>query len=163
MATPIVNTLALVPPRRPTIEDFGGVAKKDDAKYPPNPVTMPTAPDWNEKVRMLAAAWRVIPVAIIPVTFPSPGTPTIGTPTCGNEELMPPATPFTATPNAPGDTTITWPANTFPASIIPPMAIITIDGSWAQPVALPVSNGVQVKTRTTAGVLNEADFFVAIF
>ena len=74
-------------PRRPTIEDLGGVAKENDAKFPPNPVTQPTAEDWNEKTRMLAAAWRTVPVAVIPVTFVA-GAPTIGDVQCGNPALV---------------------------------------------------------------------------
>lgn len=160
MATPTENTLALVPPRRPTNEDFGGTGKLNDAKYPPNPVTQPTAEDWNEFVRMIAAAWRVNPIALIPVTF-SGGTPTIGTPSCGNPDLV--AGSFSKTDHGPGDTTISWAANTFPSSIVPPMAFITSSGIWFQPDPQPVSNGVRVKTYDSTSTLTDANFVLVIF
>lgn len=161
MTTPLVNTLALVPPNRPTEADFGGTAKEDDAVYPPNPVTMATAADWNEKVRMMAAAWRLLPVAVIPVTIVA-GAPTIGTPQCGNDALT--GASFTPVDNGPGDTTISWAANTFPAATIPPIAVNNAtSGFWLAPLAIAGANSVQVQTANAASALADADFTVFIF
>lgn len=161
MATPTINTLALVPPRRPTQEDFGGVAKENDAKYPPNPLTMATAEDWNEIVRMLTALWGMAPLAVIPVTFVA-GAPTVGTPQCGNPALT--STSFTPTDNAAGDTTISWAANTFPSAVIPPVAVVNATtGFWLAPLAIPGTNSVQVQTADSTSTLADADFTLFVF
>lgn len=161
MTTPIVNTLALVPPRRPTIEDLGGVAKENDAKFPPNPVTQPTAEDWNEKTRMLAAAWRTVPVAVIPVTF-NAGAPTIGDVQCGNPALV--AGNFTPIDNGPGDTTIEWAANTFPAAICSPVAIINMaTGVWFVPTVIEGTNQVRIQTADSSSTAADANFTLFIF
>lgn len=163
MTTPTVNTLALVPPRRPTIEDLGGVAKENDAKFPPNPVTQPTAEDWNEKTRMLAAAWRTVPVAVIPVTFVA-GAPTIGDVQCGNPALV--AGDFTPTDHGGtgGDTTIAWAANTFPAPICPPVVAINMaTGVWFVPVVIVGVDQVRIQTPDSTATLADADFTLFIF
>jgi hypothetical protein len=163
MTTPTVNTLALVPPRRPTIEDLGGEAKENDAKFPPNPVTQPTAEDWNEKVRMLAAAWRTVPVAVIPVTFVA-GVPTIGDVQCGNPALV--AGDFTPTDHGGtgGDTTIAWAADTFPAAICPAVVEINMTtGNWFVPIKIPGTNEIRIQTPDSTSTLADADFTLFIF
>jgi hypothetical protein len=162
MAIPTENTLALTPPRRPTQDDFGGVAKEDDSLFPPNPITMPTAADYNERCRMLAAAWRLLPVACLPITFIA-GAPTKGTPQAGNPNIV--TGTFTVTDNGAGDTTITWPADTFPAATRPPQAEVDdpAHGSWLHPTCEPVTNGVRVKTRNSAGALADVGFTLVIY
>lgn len=162
MTLPADNTLALTPPRRPTEDDFGGTERVDDALFPPNPVTMPTAADYNERGRMLAAVWRMAPVAILPMTFIA-GAPTKGTPQSGNPALT--SATFTVVDNAAGDTTITWPADTFPAAVRPPQAEVDdpAHGSWLHPTCEPVTNGVRVKTRNSAGVLADVGFTLVLY
>lgn len=161
MTAPSVNTFTLTPPRRPTEADFGGTAKVDDAEFPPNPEIHPMASEWNEKVRLLAAAWRTIPVATIPVTFIA-GVPTVGTPQCGNPDLT--SATFTPTDNGLGDTTISWPADTFPAATIPPVAVNNAtSGFWLAPLAIPGTNQVQVQTADATSTLADADFTLFIF
>jgi len=161
MTTPTENTLALVPPRRPTEDDFGGAAKENDAQFPPNALTMPTAEEWNEKVRMLAAAWRVTPVAVVPVTFIA-GAPTVGTPQCGNPALT--SATFTPTDVGPGETTIAWPAGTFPSATVPPKAFIdAVAGIWFAPIVVPGVDSVTIKTYDSTSTPGDADFTLFIF
>lgn len=161
MATPLVNTLALVPPRRPTADDLGGLGKKNHATFTPNPVTMPTAEDWLEIVRMLVAAWSTAPVGVIPVTFIA-GAPIVGTPSCGNPAIV--AATITPTDNGAGDTTLTWPANTFPNAICNPAVILNVTtGNWCMPRVIVGSNSVQVQTPNNAGTLADANFTLFVF
>jgi hypothetical protein len=69
---------------------------------------------------------------------------------------------FTVTDNGTGDTTITWPANTFPPPAYKPKASLNSDVAALAPVAFYVSNGVHVKTRNSAGTLTDMDFTVDI-
>lgn len=162
MAIPTKNTLALDSPRRPTEEDFGGTEQEDDALFPPNPKLHPTADGWKGHTRMLAAAWRMLPVCRLPITF-SGSAPAKGVPQAGDPDIT--STTFTLADNGPGDTTITWPADTFPASTMPPQAFVNdpAHGSWLQPTCEPVTNGVRVKTKNGAGVLTDIHFTISIF
>ena len=62
------NTYDLTPPRPPNITDFNGAEKEDDAEEPPDPNTMPNAPEWNTVEQTLVAMGAMCPLAEVAVT-----------------------------------------------------------------------------------------------
>lgn len=165
MPSPNASTWDLVPPRRPGVDDFNGCAKMDDAEFPPDPETMPSAAEWNTKGLLLVALGKVVPNARISVHFAN-GAPTLAS--------------FTAAPNAvtvttlsvartaggslAGDVSITWPAGTFPEPLTQPSEMgVNVDGppaAWAIS-ATNIPNGIRVLT-TVAVTATDLPFTVGV-
>lgn len=108
------NTLTFdqSPPRRPTLDDFGGGAKENDPADPPNPVTMLTATDENQGEKFMAAAGRVLPLVTIFITI------TAGVPAVSSVQAMGSAVTtgsFNVVDNGDGDTTVWWAASLLPS------------------------------------------------
>src|SRR3954470_23186372 len=76
MTSPTTPTFDLTPPRRPGIDDVGGGAKLDDQSDPPDPVTMPTAADDNQKSFLVVKVCGIVPVLEGSVHFAA-GVPAI--------------------------------------------------------------------------------------
>lgn len=132
------------PPRRPSLEDMGGADKLDNDDAPPNPREHFTARDWNQKAQQHVALARVAASCKIEVRYNS-GAPYVSRcPAAGSN--VSPAT-FTVVDNGSGDTTITWPANTFPTAECSPTGLTPLSSS-AQPCTgqvQEISNGIRVR------------------
>lgn len=144
------------PPRRPALADLQTGLKLDDAEYPPDDTEMPTAGEANQQAAQLAAIAKVMPVSIFHVRFTA-GVADI--PSQSSVQLVEPA--FTVVENAAGDTSITWPANTFPSSLVPATAAL-VENVDATISCAPITNGVRVRTRV-ATVLTDAGFVVTVY
>lgn len=142
-----------VNPRRPSINDVGGAGKLDHQKYPPDPITMPTAADENQQERLHVGIASVSPVAIVQVTI-SGGTPTVGLVSAPSTVLV--SADFTPIDNGAGDTTVTCPATKLPTSLGVCMPVILQDGDTTVTV-VPVANGFRVRTRT-GGTLTDCNY-----
>lgn len=156
-------TFDLTPCRRPSLADLGGAAKQDDAAFPPDPLTMATAQNWNAWARQQEGQGKLIPFCTIYVTF-SAGTPSITTLNSMRSTLL--ANMLNVTDNGAGDTTISWAAipTAFPPANRPPRVDIVGDGAFLMPtVDTSVANTVRVRTRNSAGTLVDQAFVVEIF
>ncbi len=160
MAAATDSTFDLVPPRRPSLDDVGSAGIVDHATLPPIGPRMPTAAMLNIWQRLVARLCGVVPIASFSVTF-SAGTPSIA------QFVAMPTGPitntFTVHDIGNGNTSITWPAGTFPASTLKPKVSLNEDVAALAPVAFLISNGVQVKTRNDAGTLTDIGFTVDVF
>lgn len=132
------------PPRRPTLDDVGGAAFEDDTSAPPIAGQMPAADDFNQDCKLTVALSAVIYVAFLEVVF-SGGTPSVAnvvSPVSGVTTGT-----FTVQDNAAGDTSITWPAGTFPEGVLKPTGLTIVeDVAIDEARALKITNGVRVKT-----------------
>lgn len=147
-------------PRRPTEADLGGTGFVDDQEYPPDPTTMPNAAMAIQQVKALAGIARVSPVAIIGVTF-SGGTPSISEFRVAGTLVV--AGDLTVTDNGNGDTTIEWPADTFPASSTHPALTLNADVDIQRQYAVRSGDSVQVVTRDGSGTGTDCDFTVFVY
>lgn len=150
---------ALASPRRPTADDVDATLE-DDGAYPPA-AGMPYADQLNQGLKLARACGLMIYVAKIEVHFAG-GTPSVHAVAAANDAIVPGT--FTVTDNTAGDTTITWPADTFPIAALSPTASIvdTSHGSWLHPTCATVSNGVRVKTRNSGGTLADVNFILKL-
>lgn len=156
-------TFDLTPARCPSLDDLGGAAKQDDAQYPPNPVTMATAQNWNQFARFIEGAGKMLPFCAIHVAF-SGGAPGVISLDSMRSTLT--TASVILTDNGNGDTTISWAAiaSQFPPSRRPPHVYLVGDGSFLAPTAdTSTANTVRVRTRNSAGVLTDVAFVVEIF
>jgi len=163
MPVPIYNTFNgdpgnSVAPRRPSLNDMGG-ATKVNAVNPPDPVRMPTAPEDNQKQMQAVSVGKVVPVCVVSVHF-SGGTPSAAQFTAAGDNITIPT--FTVTDNGVGDTTISWPANTFPPPVVDHDAAVTgATGGFA--AAQTLTNSVRVRTFGTGGSAADLSFNVRIY
>lgn len=146
------------PPVRPSIDDFHGGAKEDDPEEPPDYNTMPNAPEWNEFSFLAQAFGQVVPNAKIDILGGNPATVAA---------VRSPATAvttgtLTVTRNGTGDHSITWPANTFPASIGYPEAKL-VGGVPGSATAQNITNGVRVKTFDATGTAQDYSATCSVF
>jgi len=148
--------------RRPGIDDVGGGAKEDDADFPPNPVTMPTAADANQAAFQIVALGAMTPIVSFSVTF-SVDTPSIAYFASVRTDLV--VGDFTVVDNGNGDTTIHWAAGTFPQRSREPGGLtINSDadnrGSRAYAYSSGATRGVRVKTLNGSATATDLDFSV---
>ena len=61
------NTYDLSPPRPPNLADFNGAQKQDDGGEPPDPTTMPNAPEDNTCKQTLVAMGQILPLIEVSV------------------------------------------------------------------------------------------------
>jgi hypothetical protein len=150
---------ATTDPHRPSTDDLGGDDKLDDAEYPPDPVEHPTAAGWNQIVKQVAALARGAEAAKIEVRFVA-GVPAIARASGPSSAIIPAL--FTVIDNGVGDTTITWPANTFPTHQCSPTgltllsSLLDLSGSVEE-----IVNGFRVRTRD-AGAFADVGFTICI-
>lgn len=160
MTAPNTLTFDIAPPRRPSLDDCGGATLINDAVDPPDPQTMPYAEQLNQWAKQIARFGGSIAVARFSIVF-SAGTPSIGQFVC--LPTAPITGTFTVTDNGNGDTTISWPADTFPPSVLKPMVALNEDVAALAPVAwMPNATSVRVKTRDSAGTLADIGFTVEV-
>lgn len=158
MATPLDLTFDLVPPRRPGISDVGGAQKEDDLNYPPDPVRMLTGADENQGEKLTVAYGKVVANAKVTVHF-SGSTPSVAQASGCGSAVVPSL--FTVTDNGAGDTTISWPAGTFPAAIADHTARLT--GATVGMIACEtVSNGARVRTKDGTNTAADLAFVLEV-
>ena len=148
-----------IAPRRPGIQDVGGAAFVDDQAYPPDPTTFPSAKDENQKEWLIVGLAAVAPVAVLTIDLTS-GNPVLAS-LATMSQVVVPAT-FTLTDNGNGDTTISWPAGTFPPSYGRPRITLDSDGAFLAPTYVLSTNSLRVKTRNSAGTLTNASFTLVL-
>lgn len=157
-------TFNLTPPRRPSLADLGGAEKRDDARFPPDPVSMPTAPNWNQFALLHEGLAKFVPFIEFEIRF-NAGAPYIASVRSMRSALT--TASFAApTDNGPGDTTISWAAisTAFPPKNRDPSVEIIGDGDFRYPTAdTTVANTVRVRTRDGVGALVDAPFIVRVY
>lgn len=161
-------TFDLTPPRRPSLADLGGAAKQDDAAYPPNPLTMPTAENWNAFAQSLEAWGKVVPFLVVTVDMLS-GTPTLST-------VQSVRSTFTLTylqtivgllvDNGAGDTTFDYTsiAGQFVPPTRPPQVdVIGATGARYPGVSQPTATSVRIVTQNAGGVATDYSFTLTLW
>lgn len=156
------NTWDLVPPRRPSLADCGSATKTDDALYPPDPVTMPTAAEWNLFAKLIAQAGGLMANVRVQVSTAGAGGVAAIWSMATNATVNTPSN-YTVVKNGVGDWSITWAANTFPTPMHNPRAFMVTAGKWCLPDAQPITNGIRVKTYNDAGAATDGDFLFELF
>jgi len=140
-------------PRRPSTDDMGGDDLIDDTENPPG-TDMPTAGGWNQKVDQIAALARVVSPCKISIRF-SIGVPYVYKFATAASSAAITISTFTVTDNGTGDTSITWPANTFPPHEVEPHSLtITEDVEIDRARIYSITNGVRIKTKLGATATN---------
>lgn len=156
MSAPNASPFDLTPPVRPGTDHFNGIAKIDDAAYPPNPQTQPNADEWNTIEWLLLSIGRVMPVAVFTVT--NSGTPILTKVQTAAKDKSP--GDFTVTDVATGRVRIEWAAGTFPSSaggLIP-----GLNGGPGMIHAVEITNGLEVFTYNSAGAAADFPFTVIL-
>ncbi|WP_394849714.1 hypothetical protein LZC95_19955 [Pendulispora brunnea] len=159
------STFDEAPPRRPGLSTFNGAAKADDAEFPPDPKTMPSAAEYNALCRLVIAYGKVVPVAIVDVAFTG-GAASVQRFVAAGSHVT--TASFTVQRTGPGDTDVLWPEDAFPAPVVDADATITedvdVDRVRVFPRVSPPAGtrGVTVRTRLgAAGV--DARFQLRIY
>src|SRR6478736_5325268 len=135
------------PPRRPTTDDLGGDAKQDNYEFPPDDVEHFTAGGWNQLVKVAKALSKTAALCKLELGFDA-GAPFVAAAPAlsGNVTLA----TFTVTDNGTGDTTVTWPANTFPPAACAPTGLTLLSSLTAvlDGHVERVTNGIRVRTKS---------------
>ncbi len=165
MTIPTVCTFDLESPsvpRRAGLTDLleGGTSKSNDAEYPPDEETMPTADEYNQHAFQLAALNRISPLLAINVYYVN-GTPTVRRFSSVTANLA--IEDFQVTDTGTGDATITWPANVLPEPILPPVASIVGTTPLVICASQPTVRSVRVVTKSDAGSATDAEYIVLVF
>jgi hypothetical protein len=139
-------------PRRPSLEDMGGATLVDDTEFEPDRSRMPYAAQLNQLQKQASAQGQVVESLVLSVEF-SGGAPAVVAFTCPRTGMG--IDDFTVTDNGTGDTTITWPADTFPPELTRPELTINQDiGAIVGGTVVAVTNGVRVRTYQAAGAVD---------
>lgn len=149
-------------PRRPSVDDLGGDQKQDNAEYPPNEVEHYTAAGWNQLVDQVAALAKVAASCKLEVRF-SGGTPSVVRVSCPGTNIT--TATFTVTDNGTGDTTVEWPANTFPPHACSPTGLTLISSAIGDAFSGHVSevtNGIRVQTFENPDTQTDVDWTIEI-
>lgn len=161
MAAAVQLTWDITPPRRPSLDDVGGATLADHAAAPPSKATMPYADQlnqWAKQIERLAALSGAFGLS---VTFSGGGAPSVAQYTAMRTTTV--NADFTVTDNGTGDTTIAWPASTFPTSVLGPLGSLN-DGvvGGGVTVALASATSIRVKTWTGASTAADRPFTVVV-
>lgn len=147
-----------VNPYRPSLTSFGGATKIDDQTYPPDPETMLTAAQENQKENALAGLSRIAPLARLYVKF-SGGTPSLYAVLAFGSELQ--ISDFTVTDSGTGTTSITCSATKIPGPAFPSgLTLLSSSDVRGSAVVNGGGDGIIVYTRNSAGTLADIDFVV---
>lgn len=135
-------------PYRPATDDLGGDNYENDAEGMPDAGEFPSAEAFNQLVKQVAAANKVIESAKIEVRF-NTGAPFVQRATGPGLAVV--TSLFSVVDNGLGDTTVTWPANTFPTPQISPSGLTPIFNSRTSFSVEEVTNGIRVRTWSLDG------------
>lgn len=147
-------------PRRGSLQDFGNATLEDDEDFAPDKNTMLYADLGNGLQRGVAAHEKAVFKVGITVTF-SGGSPVVSQVTGGPAAAV--VDTITPGDDGDGDTTLTWPAGTFAAAILGPMASLNDDTFGGGITVKPIANGVRVRTWTGASTPADRPFTVTIW
>ena len=160
-----ICTFDEVPPWRPGESDLDGFDKVDDAAYPPNPVTDPTAKGWVQMAQLVQKMAGLVPHTSLSVSVDnSLSVATVNS--CTSLITGVTTSTFTAIANYPlANVTITWPAGTFPTAVRDPQAIMTgaLSGNVVIVSAEAITNGVKVHSEDGTGYGTGQNFNLDIF
>lgn len=148
-----------VAPRRPGLDDMGGATILNDLEFLPDEQTMISGQGDNIKQRLSVSYGKVVPVCVVTVHF-SGGTPSVASFSAAGDNITTPT--FTVTDNGTGDTTLAWPANTFPANVADHEAAVT-GATIGQASAQTLTNSVRVRTAGATGTAADLPFNVRIY
>jgi len=150
-----------IDPHLPSTDNLGGTLKEDEGPVP-DPQSMPCANDQNTVNYCVAAQGRTSPSMVISIDFNS-GDPYVYGLTTTNSGLD--SGDISLTDNGNGDTSIEWPASSFPVvnGVLPHGltmndSSIVIERTYADPIA----NGVRVKTQNGSGTGLDCMFTLTI-
>ncbi|WP_394847409.1 hypothetical protein LZC95_08080 [Pendulispora brunnea] len=159
------STFDANPPFRPGLASFHGAVKVDHTEFPPNPLTMPSAGEYNLLCKLVIAYGKVLPVAIVDVKV-SNGTASVDRFTAAGSNIT--LATFTIVRNGAGDIDVLWPATAFPPAVVDADASVTEDVEIDRIRVVtkvsppPGMRGVTVRTRLgTIGV--DARFQLRIY
>lgn len=162
--SPNASTFDLVPPRRPSLDDFNGAEKEDVLEEPPEPKTMPSAAEYNTICRLVEAIGRVTPVAIVDVKFAS-GAPIVERFACVATAAD--TGTFVVADAGNGVTDVHWPSTLLPSPSVDPVANVTenvaINSVRTYPMPSPPPGRVGVRVTTqVSGTGTDARFQLRI-
>lgn len=132
-------------PRRPSVDDMGGAGKQDNDEFPPDDVEHFTAAGWNQKAMQVPSLARVTASCLLDLQFTG-STPYLAAISSPSDNVT--IATFTVVDNGPGDTSVTWPANTFPPSVISPSGLTVFGSAVVDGRVEKITNGVRVRTRS---------------
>lgn len=147
-------------PRRGSLADYG-LAVVEDEDPAPDKLSMIYADLINGLQRHAEAMDRAVISVGFSVTLDGGGIPVLSQVT-GPPTVATDVGNFTFLVNGTGDVTISWPANTFPASVLGPLASPNDGTVGGGATAALVSNGVRVKTWTGASTAAHRAFTVTV-
>lgn len=147
-------------PRRPSTDDLGGDAKQDNHEAPPDDVEHFTAAGWNQLVKQVAALARVAASSKIELRFTG-STPFVSRVTSPRSDVT--IATFTLTDNGAGDTSVVWPADTFPPTACSPTGLTLISSSTAvlDGHVEEIANGIRVRTKS-AGAATDIPWTIEV-
>lgn len=152
-AAPAQLTWDITPPRRPSLADVGGATLADHAAKPPNKETMPYADELNQWAKQIERLATMIGSFGVSVTFGGSG-PVVSQYTAMRTTVL--NATFTVVPNGTGDTTISWPVNTFPTSVLGPMHALN-DGVVGGGITSALTGAESIRVKTWTGAATPAD------
>jgi hypothetical protein len=161
-------TFDLTPPARPSLADLGGAAKRDDARNPPDPVTMACAQNWNFFARELEALGKFVPFLEVVIDLGS-GTPALTFVQSARSLLdltFLQAVTGLLVDNGMGDTTFDYTSivGIFPPPTRPPRVdLIAATGARYPGVSQPTPTSVRIVTQNGGGVATDYSFTLTIW
>jgi len=165
---PAVDTLTFDdnPPHRAALVELGGAGKENSTDFPPNAVKHPTAQEFNQYAKQIAAFNRMTPLARLFIRIAG-GVPSVLAVQAAGSTIA--TTDFTVVDNAAGDTTVWWTTGTggkLPAALGVGGLTITEDIAITEQRAIltSVSGNPAVRVVTKAGgVATDASYTVEIY
>jgi hypothetical protein len=148
------------PAKRASLNAMGGASLIDDPSDPPDPQTMPTAASLNQCQNQIQAIGKVAPAFLLDVVNNGSAASVSRFSAAGTNITAP---SFTVSRLSAGLVQITWTAGTFPVSVAGAFAQMTTDAAFCQPITIPISNGVQVKSRNSSGSVTDGNFTIAFY
>jgi hypothetical protein len=152
------NPTVNVAPHRPSIEDLGSNTYEDFPGEPVDPIHEWPADCANQMCGVVEQHGKMGDSVDFSVRFDEDGEPFIyKQKQCRTSNVV-----ITALDNGDGDTSCTWPSNSFPPALIEPTAFINVfDGSPpGYATAEAIANGVRVRCYDADGELADLPFTV---
>jgi uncharacterized phage protein gp47/JayE len=155
------------PSTRPTYADFGSGDKINDPLYPPNPITMPTAPEYNEMGGSVAAVCNMSDLATIIMTH-SAGTYSKVAGKAINSNFILGGTLATGdvviTKNGVGDLTFQFAVGIIPTIVFPPIVSFNHTSALGRVSNNQVVDGRTVRIRILeSSTLNPAEALFTLY
>jgi hypothetical protein len=158
----VSNTLTydLVPPKRPGLGDLQMALKGNSGAGIHRDPRFPWAEEFNQQAAQIAAMSRVNPVALLHVGYVSGVPSVIAVTGCGSRVV---SSVFAVDPVSTGIRDVTWPADTFPPQLLPPIFFLADDVDARVPHGAWIVNGVRIKSMDAGGAFANIGAVVAIY